>query len=274
MAQLFYFRPSTSGALHQIRQRMSIFNWLTPSGNFRQQQGRFTELRSTMILATVERLENRIRERFPESGLLKVCMEFRVLAEECNTLAQRLGPPIWPVRVFAFAAAFLLIGLVMWAFAQLIGHFSLNAEGISDLVQSTESAINELIFLGLALFFLVSLETRLKRHSALRALHRLRSIAHVVDMHQLTKDPAYVLGRLTQTDASPQRTLTRTELTRYLDYSSEMLALNAKIAALFAQNIDDPVVLNAVNDLEQLAQGLSGKIWQKIMILDLADRDE
>lgn len=251
---------------------MSLYNWLAPSG-LSKQQGRFTALRSEMILATVERLENRIRERFPDSGLLKVCIEFRVLAEESNALAQRLGPPIWPVRVFAFGAAFLLVGLVLWAFAQLIGHFSLNAEGISDLVQSTESAINELIFLGLALFFLVSLETRLKRHSALRALHRLRSIAHVVDMHQLTKDPAYVLGRIAQTSASPQRTLTRQELTRYLDYSSEMLALNAKIAALFAQNIDDPVVLNAVNDLEQLAQGLSGKIWQKIMILDLADRD-
>ena len=251
---------------------MSLYTWLAPSG-LNKQQGKFTALRSEMILATVERLENRIRERFPDSGLLKVCIEFRVLAEESNALAQRLGPPIWPVRVFAFAAAFLLVGLVLWAFAQLINHFSLNAEGISDLVQSTESAINELIFLGLALFFLVSLETRLKRHSALRALHRLRSIAHVVDMHQLTKDPAYVLGRIVQTSASPQRTLTRQELTRYLDYSSEMLALNAKIAALFAQNIDDPVVLNAVNDLEQLAQGLSGKIWQKIMILDLAERD-
>jgi len=59
-------------------------------------------------------------------------------------------------------------------------------------------------------------------------------------------------------------------LTRYLDYCSEMLALVSKIAALFAQNIEDPVVLAAVNDLESLTQGLSGKIWQKIMILDLS----
>ena len=51
----------------------------------------------------------------------------------------------------------------------------------------------------------------------------------------------------------------------------ELLALDAKIAALFAQNMDDPVVLDAVNDLEVLTQGLSAKIWQKIMILDLAE---
>lgn len=252
---------------------MSFIKWLIPSHNDKPHQGRFTDLRADMILTTIERLENRIRNRFPESGLLKVCVEFRNLAEELRDLAQQLGPPIWPVRGFAFAAAFLLVGLTVWALGQLVGHFTLNAEGVHDLLQSTESAINELIFLGLALFFLVGLETRIKRHSALRALHRLRSIAHVVDMHQLTKDPAYVLGKVVQTDASPERSLTRQELTRYLDYSSEMLALNAKIAALFAQNMDDPVVLNAVNDLEQLAHGLSGKIWQKIMILDLADED-
>jgi hypothetical protein len=29
-------------------------------------------------------------------------------------------------------------------------------------------------------------------------------------------------------------------------------------------------VLAAVNDVESLSQGLSSKIWQKIMILDLA----
>jgi hypothetical protein len=57
---------------------------------------------------------------------------------------------------------------------------------------------------------------------------------------------------------------------RYLDYCSELLALNAKFAALFAQNTDDSVILNAVNDLELLMQGLSAKIWQKIMILDLS----
>jgi hypothetical protein len=170
------------------------------------------------------------------------------------------------------AAATLLVGIVIWAFSQLVQYFQFDANGIFSLLQTTESAINELIFLGLALFSLLSLEMRLKRHSALQALHRLRSIAHVVDMHQLTKDPAYLLSKhkIADTESSPRRTLTRQEIMRYLDYCSEMLALNAKIAALFAQNTDDSVVLSAVNDLELLVQGLSAKIWQKIMILDLS----
>lgn len=233
--------------------------------------GKFTELRSELILATIEKLEARIGDRFPDSGLQRVCREFRQLAGEADVVAQRLRSPIWPVRVISLAAATLIVGLVVWALLQLGRHFTFDPKLVPELLQASESAINELIFLGLALYSLIGLETRLKRRIALQALHQLRSIAHVVDMHQLTKDPAYLLSQLKDTQSSPARNLDRHQLTRYLDYCSELLALNAKIAALFAQNMDDPVVLNAVNDLELLAQGMSAKIWQKIMILDLAE---
>ena len=62
--------------------------------------------------------------------------------------------------------------------------------------------------------------------------------------------------------------LTPFELTRYLDYCSEMLALLSKLAALHTQHFNDPVTLEAVNDVENLTQGLARTIWQKIMILD------
>jgi len=252
---------------------MNLLNWLFPFGRDNAEEGRFTNLRAEAILKTLNRLEQRIAERFPESGLLGVCKEFTQLSVRSEELARRLQAPLWPVRLVAIVATILLIGLVYWALGQLVQNFKLDASGVFHLLQTTESAINELIFLGLAIFFLVNLEARIKRRSALQALHRLRSIAHVVDMHQLTKDPAYLLSKhkFSATESSPQRPLTRHQLTRYLDYCSELLALNAKIAALFAQNTDDSVVLSAVNDLEVLVQGLSAKIWQKIMILDLSD---
>lgn len=234
--------------------------------------GSYTELNSSYVLLTIGRLRQRIHDRFPNSGLAKVCGDFLKIARESEQLALRLQSPIWPVRIASGLAGVLLLGLFSWASFQVLRNLSWSGTGIHDLLQTTESAINELIFLGLSLFFLINLEALLKRKSALKAMHRLRSIAHVVDMHQLTKDPAFVLVDIESTENSPVRTLTRTELTRYLDYCSEMLALVSKIAALFAQNIDDPVVLNAVNDLESLTQGLSGKIWQKIMILDLSGR--
>ena len=64
--------------------------------------------------------------------------------------------------------------------------------------------------------------------------------------------------------------MSRTQLPRYLDYCSELLALTSKLAALHAQNLNDAVVLSAVNDIEALTADLSRKIWQKISILAMA----
>ena len=123
--------------------------------------------------------------------------------------------------------------------------------------------------LSLALLFLMSVETRWKRGKALRALHQLRSISHVIDMHQLTKNPQMLLAGVPATPSSPERVLTQAELVRYLGYCSELLALASKLAALHVQHLRDPVVLDAVNDVETLASGLSQKIWQKISVIEL-----
>jgi hypothetical protein len=98
----------------------------------------------------------------------------------------------------------------------------------------------------------------------------LRSLSHVVDMHQLTKDPE----RLASGDgggdtaSSPKRDMTPFQLTRYLDYSSELLAIVSKVAAIYVQRFDDTETLRAAGDIEDLTVGLSRNIWQKIMILD------
>ena len=49
------------------------------------------------------------------------------------------------------------------------------------------------------------------------------------------------------------------ELTRYLDYCSEMLSLTSKLAAVYAQNLPDPVVIDAVYDIESLTNGSESK---------------
>jgi hypothetical protein len=66
--------------------------------------------------------------------------------------------------------------------------------------------------------------------------------------------------------------MTPFELNRYLDYCSELLALLSKIAALYVQEFQDPVLLDAVDDVEDLSAGLSRKIWQKLTILESLTR--
>lgn len=229
----------------------------------------YAELRADLITQTVARLQQRIGERFPGSGLGRVCAELHQIAAGTAVEVKRLAGPIWPLRVAAVVGVIALVVAAGW-FASLLFRVSLDVGNVSELLQGTDAALNDVIFLSLSLFFLVSIEGRVKRRRVLRSLHRLRSIVHIVDMHQLTKDPELVTAPRQYTESSPQRSLTRFELSRYLDYCSEMLSLASKLAALHVQYVNDPVVLDAVNDIEQLAASLSNKIWQKIMILDTA----
>jgi hypothetical protein len=70
------------------------------------------------------------------------------------------------------------------------------------------------------------------------------------------------------TPVSPPRTYTPFELQRYLDYCSEMLALISKIAVLYVQDSADSETVAIVDDIEDLTNGLSRKIWQKIMLIE------
>ena len=63
-----------------------------------------------------------------------------------------------------------------------------------------ESGINDVVFAGIAVYFLRSIPHRQQRRRTLAQLYRLRSLAHVIDMHQLTKDPERTMTRLPATD--------------------------------------------------------------------------
>ncbi len=123
-----------------------------------------------------------------------------------------------------------------------------------------------------AILFFQSWENRIKRKRALKAVHELRAMAHIVDMHQLTKDPESYFAPSSAAAAPAKRRMTPFELNRYLDYCSETLALVSKIAALYVQDFQDPVLLDAVDDIEDLVAGFSRKIWQKITILETLGR--
>jgi len=230
----------------------------------------YRELDPSRILAEIDTLARRIEERFPGSGLGALSRDLSAIAVSQVERLEALRRPNWPIRsASALATAVVIIGLVA-ALANL--RLTTGVDRVLDLVAGVESAVNDMIFIALAVFFLFTLEGRIKRRRALASLHELRSVSHIVDMHQLTKDPEQVLSPdMPRTDSSPVRSMSRFELARYLDYCSELLSHTGKLASLYAQYIPDPVVLTAVNEVENLTVGLSRKIWQKIMILDTID---
>lgn len=142
----------------------------------------------------------------------------------------------------------------------------------SNFIQAVDAGISSIVYISAAILFLVTWETRIKRARALRAIHELRAMAHILDMHQLTKDPERAFNIGSDTASSPKRTLSPFELSRYLDYCSEALSLISKIAALYVQGFQDSVVLDAVDDMENLTTGIARKVWQKITLIDLMTR--
>jgi len=225
---------------------------------------RYSALSADAILTTLARLGYRVRERFPDRGLAGVCVELDRIA---RVHVKRVGEVSKPhLLLRGLVALVLLAGLLMAGIGieQKVRQLMIDPDVIG--FEGIEAIANILILMGAAIWFLLNLEARIKRAQTLASLHELRSIAHVIDMHQLTKDPASLLGA-GRTASSPERDLSPTDLMRYLDYCTELLSLIGKLAALYMQGVRDEVVIHTVNEIEGLTTNLSSKIWQKIMII-------
>jgi len=217
------------------------------------------------VVAAACRLEQRIAERFPESGLRTVAQGIASFAKEAAHTADHIARPNVPLR----AIIALLLGAIPVTLAVGIWEvgWNLRIDSLSDGVSFFQVTVESFIFLGAGVFFLVSLETRVKRNRVLAAVHPLRVLAHRVDMHQLHKAPAYVVHVGKKTASSPERSMTAFELSRYLEYCCEMLSLIGKIAVFYGRKVHDPAAQGAVDQVEALTNGLSSKIWQKTMLL-------
>lgn len=166
------------------------------------------------IVETVGTLGRRIDERFPESGLSDLATKLHTIAAETKDHLDEIDRPIWSLRIATGLVAIVVIfGLAaaIWGVAIALPTGEVTAV---DAVQLVESGIQDLVFAGFAIVFLITAEDRRKRRQALGFLRELRAVAHIVDMHQLTKDPDHLLNAVGNTVSSPERTLSHDELGR------------------------------------------------------------
>lgn len=225
----------------------------------------YERLESVHVLTTVGRLEERIAARFPDRSLVRLTGELsRVIARDSGVNTRLLRRLAWTRLVSRVLMAIVVVGALgvfVWALRSAFVDGSLDGAGWLGLV---DNGVNDLVFAGLAVFFLYSIPERLMRTRALRTLHRLRSLAHIIDMHQLVKDPERLRDGYVRTSASVDVDLDAEQLVIYLEYCSELLALVGKTAALCAEDSQDAVVLDTTSDIEALTVDISRKIWQKI----------
>ena len=228
---------------------------------------KYRKLDPDKIVETVRTLQTRVERRFPASGLSNVIAEMLQVSEETIARTRWIQRPHLLLRC---AAGVLSLAIIALATLMVVNIHQFQFSDYTNFIQALEASISSVVFIGAAILFLVTWENRIKRRRALKAIHELRALAHIIDMHQLTKDPeSYFAPQQTTT---VKRAMTSFELNRYLDYCSESLALISKIAALYVQGFEDPVLLDAVDDVEDLTAGFSRKIWQKLTILEALGR--
>ena len=193
----------------------------------------------------------------------EVCKTLHAISLETHNTLQWISKPNYFVRFGTYLLIAIIILTTLFSISKM--NLVISSLNVSDLVQMLGSALEGIAVAIAGFIFIVTFENRAKRNKIIRAINLLRCIAHIIDAHQLTKNPDSIIQFNVPTHHSPKRKLNKYELGRYLEYCSEMLSLLSKTGFLYIQDFHDSIATDAVNDLEILATGLSRKIWQKII---------
>lgn len=232
----------------------------------------YRSLNGERIVESIRKVAVRIENRFGGRGLCEVAKELQTFAESEVGRAKSLARPRFLLRGLTFLVILGAVGSVAWLGWRY--GLKVQAEASLEMFEGVEALINILILSAAGIYFLVSLETRVKRHDVLTQLNQLRSIAHIIDMHQVSKDPIVDMHHGATSEAEPGSELNGYELVRYLDYCAKLVTLTGKLAAVYLEYIEDPVVITSVNDFESLTGEMARKIWQKVTVLELQGATE
>ena len=140
-----------------------------------------TSIHYDKVYETLIRLQTRITERFPDSNLRKVCGHLMEVTEESSENIEWISRPLWLICGLTYTVIAVSIIAIVYGFTLL--NYNIENPNFGDILALAESTINDLVLLGAAIFFLLTLENRMKRSRALKKLNELRATAHVIDMH-------------------------------------------------------------------------------------------
>lgn len=227
------------------------------------------------IIEAIAILKQRIHERLPNSTIENIGGHLLKIAENSEAVVIKVNKPDYALRAINWVI--IAVMSVLLGFGLMVAIISSGAEShrsqTVDLLQGLESAINIIVFSGIAIYFLGQrLEKKVKQAESIDYLNSLRSIAHLIDLEQLTKDPQRLMHSNIDmaTPSSPALEYDRFLLNRFLSYCSEMLSLIGQLAAYHSENTGDRETIDAANDIERLTGQMAQKIWQKLTVLEMA----
>jgi len=221
------------------------------------------KLHGDSIIETMSSIKNKIITTYPNSNLNKVSKNLLHLSEDIVEKSDRPDHKNTILKITSLFLAVCILSILIYFLKGLILKFP---KDFITFVSLLEASLASSVFIGATIFYLNNIETKYKRKKALDIIDKLRSLSHIIDMHQLNKDPSDFLIVNSYKKVSHNYS-TKESLSKYYDFCSELLSMINKLAAYYIQNLDDHEVREAVDQIEILTTNLSQKIWQKNMIL-------
>lgn len=177
-----------------------------------------------------------MEEEFPSSGLAAVANEVAAVSEGSVDRFHQIQKPRIMMR--------LMVGILVlcaisgpFLFSVLV-NFSEEVTNLGDFLEATDAGLHMILLLAEGIVFLVGMKNRTRRHQALEALAEYRSLADLVELHQINKAPGLDLKEAPENDIRTVRTVEA--LASYLDFSGVLLSIIGKLSAYYAQHPSIP----------------------------------
>jgi len=223
----------------------------------------YRTINPTKLVLTISKMAERVEEHFPGSGLSSLASEITEVAEGTVARVAEIKKPRIALRFTV--GVMVILALASPLICSFLLSFREEVTNLGEFLQATDAGLHMLLLLAGGIVFLIGMENRMRRNQALEALAEFRSLAHLVDLHQINKDPGLDGSPAPENDTRTVRS--DHELAFYLDYSGDLLSIVGKLSAYYAQNLQDRVILDAVTEIETLTSTLSNKLWLKILVL-------
>jgi hypothetical protein len=208
------------------------------------------------IVETAENLARRVSEKLPESNLAGLAVELAGIARVTDERTHRASTPIYVIRVACVLATVVsLLGLFF-----LVRHIHTRWEfgTITEVFESADAGVNILIVLAGGLWFLITLEARVRRKQALAFIGELLEFVQLIDVTQLYHTPEFYTSEHSAGGTAP-----RFDDNTYLLFCTEMLAVIANLAPLYTRANMDDSVWRAASDVVMLANTIEGRLLSK-----------
>jgi hypothetical protein len=222
------------------------------------------------IYKNISALEQRVLARFEGRNIAKRAKKLTELSAKAVVRSQQLAKPNYFLRLISILSLTLFIAAIAALLLEASSaiNFASNVD-LSELLQGAQAGIELVVFLGIVVLFIWSIETRIRRKALLTEIEYLQNFLHLINVGQLDKEPVRLDKGFKKEKNSPDISLDYFSMERYLSHSQKLAHYAAEVGRVYANTLVDAEVDNAAEELRRFAFDIARTCLEKMNILTL-----